>query len=52
MTAEQAQKWGGTEGKAFDECYHASCDTKDNINEPALDKNTDGIASALWTLAS
>ncbi|WP_420903322.1 M28 family metallopeptidase [Streptomyces boncukensis] len=47
----QAQKWGGTAGQPFDRCYHASCDTTSNINERALDVNTDAIAHAMWTLS-
>ncbi|MGO4424938.1 M28 family metallopeptidase, partial [Streptomyces sp. MCAF7] len=43
-TAAQAQKWGGTSGQAFDRCYHRSCDTSSNINDTALDLNTDAIA--------
>jgi len=50
-TAEQAEKWGGTAGEAFDECYHAACDTAENINAEALDRNSDAIAHAAWTLA-
>ncbi|WP_245887160.1 M28 family metallopeptidase [Umezawaea tangerina] len=50
-TAAQAAKWGGTSGVAFDRCYHRSCDTTANIDVPALDRNTDAIAHALWTLA-
>ncbi|MBF6045072.1 M20/M25/M40 family metallo-hydrolase [Streptomyces sp. NRRL B-1677] len=50
-TAAQAQKWGGTAGQPFDRCYHASCDTSANINDKALDTNTDAIASAVWTLS-
>ncbi|MFF3562710.1 M28 family metallopeptidase [Streptomyces sp. NPDC002574] len=51
-TAAQAQKWGGTSGQAFDRCYHASCDTASNINDTALDNNTDAIANAIWTLST
>ncbi|MFI7343826.1 M28 family metallopeptidase [Streptomyces sp. NPDC050085] len=51
-TAAQAQKWGGTAGKRFDACYHASCDTASNINDAALDHNSDAIAYALWELAA
>ncbi|MEU6344663.1 M28 family metallopeptidase [Streptomyces sp. NPDC046977] len=51
-TAAQAQKWGGTSGQAFDRCYHSSCDTASNINDTALDNNTDAIANAVWTLSS
>ncbi|MFD7665191.1 M28 family metallopeptidase [Streptomyces sp. NPDC059788] len=49
-TAAQAQKWGGTAGQAFDRCYHRSCDTSSNINDTALDRNSDAIAHAVWTL--
>ncbi|AUA12099.1 M20/M25/M40 family metallo-hydrolase [Streptomyces sp. SID8382] len=49
-TAAQAQKWGGTSGQAFDRCYHRSCDTTSNIDDTALDRNSDAIAYAVWTL--
>ncbi|MFJ4474437.1 M28 family metallopeptidase [Streptomyces xanthochromogenes] len=51
-TAAQAQKWGGSVGQEFDACYHASCDTSSNINDSALDHNSDAIAYALWQLAA
>lgn len=51
-SADQAAKWGGTAGDAFDECYHSSCDTVDNIDATALDANTDAIADAVWTLTA
>jgi aminopeptidase S len=51
-SAEQAQKWGGTAGEAFDACYHASCDTVANIDETALDRGADAIANAVWTLSA
>ena len=51
-TPAQAQKWGGTAGLAFDPCYHRSCDTSSNIDVPALDRNSDAIAHAVWTLGS
>ncbi len=51
-TSAQAQKWGGTAGQAFDRCYHASCDTINNINVTALDRNADAIAHAVWTLSA
>ncbi|WP_405999169.1 M28 family metallopeptidase [Streptomyces sp. NBC_00829] len=51
-TAAQAQKWGGTAGQAFDACYHRSCDTSSNINDTALDRNSDAIAHAIWTLSA
>jgi aminopeptidase S len=51
-TSAQAQKWGGTAGQAFDRCYHAACDTMSNINVTALDRNSDAIAYAIWTLSA
>ncbi|MEW2068344.1 M28 family metallopeptidase [Streptomyces sp. NPDC007346] len=51
-TAAQAQKWGGTQGQAFDRCYHSSCDTTANINDTALDRNSDAVAHAVWTLSA
>ncbi|WP_199511448.1 M28 family peptidase [Nucisporomicrobium flavum] len=50
-TAAQVQLWGGTQA-AFDACYHSSCDTISNINDTALDRNSDAIAYAVWTLAA
>jgi len=50
-TAAQAAKWGGTSGKAFDACYHSSCDTTSNIDGTALDHNSDAIAHAVWELS-
>ncbi|MFD8012994.1 M28 family metallopeptidase [Streptomyces sp. NPDC058955] len=49
-TSAQVSKWGGT-ATAFDRCYHSSCDTTANINDTALDRNSDAIAHALWTLS-
>ncbi|MDN0193653.1 M28 family metallopeptidase [Streptomyces sp. S.PNR 29] len=50
-TAAQAAKWGGTAGQAFDRCYHSSCDTTANINDTALNRNSDAIAHAVWELS-
>jgi aminopeptidase S len=50
-TSAQAQKWGGSSGVAYDRCYHRSCDTTRNINATALDRNSDAIAHAIWTLS-
>ncbi|MCT2592280.1 M20/M25/M40 family metallo-hydrolase [Streptomyces sp. N2-109] len=49
-TSAEAQLWGGTAGQAYDQCYHASCDTTSNINDTALNRNADAIAYAMWTL--
>ncbi|MFI5807956.1 M28 family metallopeptidase [Streptomyces sp. NPDC051561] len=51
-TAAQAQKWGGTSGVAFDRCYHSSCDSLSNINDTALDRNSDAVAYAIWALSA
>ncbi|KIZ16747.1 M28 family metallopeptidase [Streptomyces natalensis] len=51
-TQQQAKNWGGEAGKAFDACYHQSCDTSKNLDEKALDINTDAIAHAIWQLSS
>ncbi|WP_326795990.1 M28 family metallopeptidase [Streptomyces sp. NBC_01808] len=50
-SAAQAAKWGGTAGQAFDRCYHSSCDTTSNVNDTALDRNSDALAHAVWTLS-
>ncbi|MFC4497113.1 M28 family metallopeptidase [Streptomyces ovatisporus] len=52
MTEEQATKWEGKAGEAYDKCYHSECDDISNINEKALDLHTDGIAHAVWQLSS
>ncbi|MEV6302832.1 M28 family metallopeptidase [Actinoplanes sp. NPDC051861] len=49
-TSAQVSLWGGTTGR-FDPCYHASCDTTSNINDTALNRNSDAIAYTVWTLA-
>jgi Zn-dependent M28 family amino/carboxypeptidase len=51
MTAEQAAKWDGTAGLAFDHCYHEACDTFANVDLVALDEMTDAMAHAIWTFA-
>ncbi|WP_203992831.1 M28 family metallopeptidase, partial [Sphaerisporangium rufum] len=50
-TSAQAAKWGGTSGRAYDSCYHRSCDTTANINDTILDRAGDASASAIWALA-
>nr|WP_244501293.1 M28 family metallopeptidase [Streptomyces sp. TP-A0874] len=52
MTSEQAEKWGGQAGAPFDPCYHSSCDTTENIDDTALDNNSDAIAHAVWELST
>ena len=50
-TTEQEDIWGGTAGDALDPCYHQPCDTIDNIDEHALDINSDLISFAALTFA-
>jgi Zn-dependent M28 family amino/carboxypeptidase len=50
-TAEQAEIWGGTAGQQFDPCYHAACDTFENVNLDFLEVNSDLIAYAMLHFA-
>ena len=50
-TEEQAAIWGGMAGEQFDPCYHEACDTRENIDQHALDVNSDLIAFAMLTFA-
>ena len=50
-TPEQAAKFGGVAGVAFDPCYHAGCDTIDNVNRQGLDEMSDAVAHAIITFA-
>ena len=50
-TAQQAAKFGGTAGMAYDPCYHALCDSMSNINGPTLDLMSDAVAHATLVFA-
>ncbi|MFF4774836.1 M28 family peptidase [Microtetraspora fusca] len=50
-TAAQAAKWSGTAGRAYDSCYHSSCDTTSNINDTILDRAADAALYAVWKQA-
>jgi Zn-dependent M28 family amino/carboxypeptidase len=50
-TPAQVAIWGGTAGEQFDPCYHAACDTYENVAEHALDVNSDAIAFSVLTFA-
>ena len=50
-TAAQVAKYGGTAGVAYDPCYHAACDTYDNVALDGLDQMSDAIAHATITFA-
>lgn len=51
-SSAQASKWGGTAGRAFDPCYHSSCDTSANLDLTALDRNIDAIGHMIWSYAA
>ncbi|WP_232663836.1 M28 family metallopeptidase [Pseudonocardia sp. TRM90224] len=46
-TPEEAQRWGGAAGTAYDKCYHQACDKIDNVDRTALDRNTDVVTAVL-----
>jgi hypothetical protein len=50
-TAQQAAVFGGLAGVAYDPCYHASCDTLDNVSLEGLDQMTDAVPHVTLTLA-
>ena len=50
-TEEQAALFGGTAGEAYDACYHKACDSIDNINIEAMEKNTSAIAYVTLSFA-
>lgn len=50
-TEAQAAKFGGQAGVAFDKCYHAACDTIDNLAQDALLVNARSVAHVIATTA-
>ncbi len=50
-TPEQAIRYGGTPGLAYDPCYHAACDTFADNSDEGLDTMSDAIAHATITFA-
>lgn len=48
---EQEAIFGGTAGIAYDPCYHAECDTLDNVDEATLHLMSDAIAHATLVFA-
>jgi len=50
-TEEEAGIYGGTAGEAYDVCYHAACDTIDNVSLQGLDEMTDAMAYGIKVLA-
>lgn len=51
-TPEQAAKFGGTAGVAFDACYHQACDTTRNLSNKAFIQNADAAAHATAVFAA
>ncbi|MBK3749234.1 MULTISPECIES: M28 family metallopeptidase [Stutzerimonas] len=43
---EQAQRYGGAAGQAYDPCYHSECDDLGNISREALELHGDALAFA------
>jgi len=50
-TAAQAATYGGTADAPYDACYHAACDTTNNLNTAALHELGDAATHAVYTLA-
>lgn len=50
-TSEQAARYGGTAGVAYDPNYHTDRDTVSSLSVPALDQMTDAAAHAIITFA-
>ncbi|WP_329065881.1 M28 family metallopeptidase [Streptomyces sp. NBC_01429] len=50
-TEEQAKRYGGEAGVAYDKCYHSACDDLSNISMKAFDINIGVIANAVGTYA-
>jgi Zn-dependent M28 family amino/carboxypeptidase len=51
-TSAQADRFGGRAGRAYDSCYHQSCDTLANINFAALSQMADAAAVVALRLAA
>lgn len=45
-TEEQAQRYGGAAGQAYDPCYHNECDDLSNLSTEALELHGDALAFA------
>ncbi len=48
-TEDEAEKFGGEAGVAYDVCYHQACDTLGNVNMRAVRQNSKAIAHSIWT---
>ncbi len=50
-TEEEAVRYGGTAGEAYDPCYHQACDDITNVDSSRLGLHADGVAFATGWLA-
>ena len=50
-TEEQAARYDGEAGVAFDPCYHLACDTFDNISEQGLSEMLGALANSVGFFA-
>lgn len=51
MTEEQAVLFNGKAGEAYDACYHKACDSIDNINEEAMEINSNALAAVTFAFS-
>lgn len=51
MTEEQAILFNGKAGEAYDACYHKACDSIDNINEEAMEINSNALAAVTFAFS-
>jgi len=47
-TEAQQIVYGGTDGEAYDPCYHQACDDIENISRRALEQMSDAAAHVTW----
>lgn len=51
MSGDQAEKYNGEAGEAYDPCYHAACDDIGNVDREAVDELSDAAAHAVAVFA-
>jgi Zn-dependent M28 family amino/carboxypeptidase len=52
LTGAEATAWGGEAGQPYDACYHAPCDSSDNIDPVIFLELARAAAHATWALAA
>lgn len=50
-TPEQATRYGGVAGQAYDQCYHQACDTVQNVNDTVLAESAGAVTDAILHFA-